>query len=98
MSSVPQAGSVALLLPARKLRRCSEPVFRQMFACCSVLEPGRTLLLLRGCCGAQHPAFLWVNPALSRPRGARWGGGGELLCGPRPGAQFEAFPGWLFSG
>lgn len=60
-SSLQQAGSVALLLPARKLHQHRELLFRQMFSCCRVLEQGRMLLVLLGCCLAQHPAFLWVN-------------------------------------
>lgn len=98
-SSLQQAGSVALLLPAGKLRQHRELLFRQMFSCCAVLEPGRMLLLLLGCCLAQRPAFLWVNPSLPAPGcllRRRWGA--HCLLGPRPGMQFEAFPSCLFSG
>lgn len=78
-SSGLQTGSVALLLPARPHRH-RELLFGHMFSCCRVPEPGRTMLLLLGCCLAQHPAFLWANPSLSQPRGARRGGDGEPIA------------------
>lgn len=84
-SSVLQAGCVALLLPARQPHRHRELLFGRIFACCRVLEPRRTMLLLLGCCLAQHPAFLWVNPSLSQPRGARRGRDGEPIASLAPG-------------